>query len=473
MSLLRARGLTLVRADGRSLVEGVDLDIDEGQTLAVVGPSGAGKSSLAWALGRMLPRGVRLQARLLEVDEVDVLRLSRGGVRRFRRHDFAVVPQDPLRALNPTSRIAAHVADVMPPDAPRDAVFACLAEVGLAEPEQIARRFPREISGGQAQRVLLAMALARRPRLLVLDEPTSGLDGRARIDAFAAVRRLQQSHGTAVMLISHDQDVVADHADRVAKLEDGRVVEVPKPSGPARPLRVRAEPACDRGYAARRDVRTPPSADAGGALVEVSALRVVRGGRSVLDGISLRIAPGEIVGLTGPSGSGKTTLARAITGLIDHDGAVLVRAPDRPPPVQMVWQSPASSLNPRRTVRQTLRRAVTLLNGGRTVSELLEMVGLGEDIADGMPHELSGGQQQRVALARAFAGRAALVVCDEPTSSLDSHARDAVLSAIAELRTSTGTACLFISHDQEVLRRVADRVVHLREGRLVDTVSTW
>ena len=469
MTLVQVRGLRVV-APTRPLVEEVDVDIDEGEMLGLIGASGSGKSTLAWALARMPPRRGQVSARQLEVAGLDVLGLDREGLRRYRRRDIAIVPQDPHRALNPTSRIGAQVAGALQTGTPRASAIACLAAIGFSDPRLIARRLPHEISGGQAQRVALAIALARRPRLLVLDEPTSSLDEDARRDVFQAVHALREQCGTATVLISHDPDTVAVHCDRVAVLDDARIVEERRTNRGTSDLHRHAS-------SALASLRTSASDGGGGVrladtLVEVSGLGVERAGRRILEDISLRIAPGEIVGLTGESGSGKTTLARAIAGLIPHDGDVVIRAAQYPPPVQMVWQSPAASLNPRRTVRQMLRRSVRLREGERTVRDLLDMVGLGVDVEHRMPLELSGGQQQRVAVARAFAGRTALVLCDEPTSSLDPHARDAVLAAVRSLSAQTGTACVLISHDLGILRTVSDRMILLRGGRLMDVVST-
>ncbi|GAA3641378.1 ABC transporter ATP-binding protein [Microbacterium awajiense] len=476
MSVVRVRGLSIdLRSPRRyrRVVDEVDFDIDDGETFGIVGASGSGKSTIAWALAGHFARHARVSADRLEIDGLDVLSLDRAALRRHRRAGVAIVPQEPQRALDPTARIGPQVARAISSaeDSARPSVIEVLAEVGLDEPESIARRFPHEVSGGQAQRIVLAMALARRPGLLILDEPTAGLDAVSREAVLSTIGRTVQRRGSSVLLISHDLTLVAAHSDRVGILVDGRVVET-RPaeslfSGPRHPW-TRGAVAIERSRdaAARRNARS-----AGRTVVDADGVGVRYGGRPVLEGIRLRIERGETLGLVGETGSGKTTLGRAIAGLIPHSGEVVIDAPDVPPPVQIVWQNADASLNPRRTVGQTLSRAIRLLDGQTTPLLLAERTGLTADALDKLPHQLSGGEKQRVALARAFAGRSAVVVCDEPTSALDPHNRELILDLIVQLQETTGAACLFISHDLAVVRRVSHRVAVLRDGRMLETVS--
>lgn len=455
------------------VIDDIDFDIEAGEVLGVVGASGAGKSTIAWSLAASFPRHARVSADRFAVAGRDVLTLAGEALRHYRRDSVAIVPQEPLSALDPTARIGAQMAEVLPRTerSARRSIIASLADIGCREPESIARRFPHEISGGQGQRVVLAMALARRPRLLILDEPTTGLDAVSREEVLATINEAAQRQGSAVLLISHDRGLVSTFADRVGILNDGRLVAT----------RSAESLIDDPRNASTRDVvalgrddnvgvrrAAPPAVT---SVVEVEDLSVRQGQRQVLDGVRLHISRGETLGLIGESGSGKTTLGRAIAGLIPHTGTVAIHAPHSPPPVQIVWQNADASLNPRRTVGQILGRAIRLLDGESTPLRLAEQTGLAGDVLRKLPHELSGGEKQRVAIARAFAGRAALVVCDEPTSALDAHNRETILELVADLQAATGAACLFISHDLAVVRRISHRVAVIKDGQILETVS--
>jgi len=475
--LVSVRGLTIDhRVDGglRTAVQGVDLDIAEGEAHGLVGESGSGKSTIALALTRYLPKGARVHADQLRVAGRDVLALDAPSLRRYRRDDVGVVYQEPSRALNPTASIGAQVAEAhrlrgLPRPEAREATFRSLAEVGLPDPGRLAVRYPHELSGGQQQRVMIAMALAARPRLLILDEPTTGLDSQVQAEVLALIGRLQERLGFASLLISHDLPLVAAHSDRVGVLEHGRLLEttssgrlVADPAHEYTRRLVSAIPAFDGAVREPVDAATPP-------LLVATGLRKHYAGHVALDGVDLHIGRGETLGIVGESGSGKTTLGRVVAGLTAFDGDVVLDAPTAPPPVQIVFQSPDASLNPRRTVRQTLRRAIELLHGDGTPEELVAQTGLPVDALDKLPHQLSGGQKQRVAIARAFAGRSPLIVCDEPTSALDVTVQATVIELLIELQRRTGVSYLFISHDLAVVRRISHRVAVMQHGRLVET----
>ncbi|GAA5211936.1 ATP-binding cassette domain-containing protein [Microbacterium kyungheense] len=477
--LVSVRGLTVehrVAGGRRTAVDGVDLDIAEGEAHGLVGESGSGKSTIALALTRYLPKGARVRADQLRVAGRDVLSLDAAGLRQYRRDDIGVVFQEPSRALNPTASIGSQVAEAhrlrgLSATATRDATVASLAEVGLPDPERLTARYPHELSGGQQQRVMIAMALAARPRLLILDEPTTGLDSQVQAEVLALITRLQHQLGFASLLISHDLPLVAAHSDRVGVLERGRLLETTTSSGlvaaPAHDYTrrlVAAIPALDGPVREAVDAASPP-------LLVASGLRKHYGGHAALDGVDLRIGRGETLGIVGESGSGKTTLGRVVAGVTAFDGELALDAPTTPPPVQIVFQSPDASLNPRRTVRQTLRRAIELLHGDESPERLAAQTGLPAEVLDKLPHQLSGGQKQRVAIARAFAGRSPLIVCDEPTSALDVTVQATVIDLLIDLQERTGVSYLFISHDLAVVRRVSHRVAVMQRGRLVETAS--
>ncbi len=477
--LVSVRGLTVdYEVDGRlqRAVDGVDFDVAPHGALGLVGESGSGKSTIAFALARFLPAGAVISADRLTVDGVDVLSLGTRALREYRRTRIGFVYQEPARALNPTRTVGSQVAETyrlqgLRAEAARRATFAAFDDVGLPDPTQLVHRYPHELSGGQQQRVVIAMALAADPRLLILDEPTTGLDSRVEADVIALVGRLRRERGFATLLISHDLPLVASHAERIGVLEHGELVEygeagdvVETPQHAYSRLLVAAVPPLDAPSRSAAPSHAEP-------LLSVRGVTKRYGSALALDDVSLDIGRGEVLGLVGESGSGKTTLGRVIAGLARADGAVTLNATDAASrvPVQFVFQSPDASLNPRRTVRQTLARSIQLLHGDTDPEELAVSTGLTPEVLDKLPDELSGGQKQRVAIARAFAGRSPLVICDEPTSALDVSVQAKVLDLLVELQERTGVSYLFITHDLAVVRRIAHRVAVLRHGRIVET----
>ena len=462
----------------RRALHGIDFEIREGEAYGLVGESGSGKSTVALALTKFLPAGARLHAARLEVVGRDLLSLDDRGLRDYRRNDIGVVYQEPVRALNPTAAVGAQVAEAhrlrgLDRGSAREATLTSLAEVGLPTPEVLAGRYPHELSGGQQQRVMIAMALAARPQLLILDEPTTGLDSHVQASVLALISELQSELGFASLLISHDLPLVAAHCDRIGVLEYGRLVETTDSS---RLVAAAAHPYTRRLVDAIPPIdgptRSPHGLHDGPPLLTAVGLRKRYGSHQALDGVDLHIGRGETLGIVGESGSGKTTLGRVVAGLTSYDGSVDIDAVRVPPPVQIVFQSPDASLNPRRTVRQTLRRAIELLHGDTTPEALIASTGLPADALDKLPYQLSGGQKQRVAIARAFAGKSPLIVCDEPTSALDVSVQATILDLLIELQERTGVSYLFISHDLAVVRRISHRVAVMQHGRVVETATS-
>jgi peptide/nickel transport system ATP-binding protein len=515
-------------------VRGVDLDVHAGEVVALVGESGSGKSSTAHAVVGLLPANGAVTGGALTLGDdprtaLDLATLPERAWSHVRGARLGLVPQDPGVALNPVQRVGDQVAEVLRIHhrTTRRAAHARAVEilhaVGLDSPAARARQYPHQLSGGMRQRVLIGIALACEPELLVADEPTSALDVTVQRRVLDLLADLTARTGTAVLLITHDLAVAADRADRVVVMKDGRVVEHGATAQVLRTPRhaytrelLAAAPglaARDAGgapTAARPAARTSlraaspvaPREDVavgdGPALLEVDGLtRTFRLGPRrtgdvlrAVDGVTFRVPRGSAFALVGESGSGKSTTARLVLGLdrpdagtVRFDGVAVAGARgdalrDLRRRTQLVHQDPSTALDPRFTVARAVdeplraHRVGTPAERRERVAELLAQVHLSPDLARRRPAELSGGQRQRVAIARALALDPELLVLDEPTSALDVSVQARVLELLADLRERRGLTYLFISHDLAVVRRVAEHVGVMRAGRLVETGRT-
>ncbi|GAB2943066.1 dipeptide ABC transporter ATP-binding protein [Nonomuraea fastidiosa] len=490
--LLRVSGLR-VSYRGGPAVRGVDLTVGEGEIVAVVGESGSGKSTTAHAVLGLLPAGAAITGGSVLFAGEDLVRAGRRRMRRIRGREIGLVPQDPMVSLNPVMRVGAQVAETLLVHGmaerreARERAVELLGEVGLPDPEACARRYPHELSGGMRQRVLIAIALAAGPRLLIADEPTSALDVTVQRQILDHLTALTRRSGTAVLLITHDLALAAERADRVFVLHEGRSVE----SGSAAViLRAPDHPYTRRLVANAPSLAAAPSRPAvpasGEPLLSMEGVTKTFGDVTAVDDVTLSVGRGETLALVGESGSGKSTLALMALcllpptrGRVVFDGqdvaaggrAALRRFRRR---VQPVFQDPYSSLDPRRSVGDSVAEPLRAFGVGdraarrARVAELLDRVALPASIARRRPAELSGGQRQRVAIARALALGAELVVCDEPVSALDVTVQAQVLDLLAGLQAELGLSYLFISHDLAVVRQVADRVAVMRAGRIVE-----
>ncbi|MDR5700833.1 ABC transporter ATP-binding protein [Agromyces aerolatus] len=468
---VQIRGLRLAlpyRGVLRPTLDGVDLDIDHGEVVGLMGPSGSGKTSLAHVLTGYLPRRAVVRADRLVVGGRDLQRIEARGLRAHRRENVGIVYQDPASALTPTAKIGAQIAEVhalhgLDRGNARSAAIASIDDVGLSGAE-LAHRYPHELSGGERQRVMIAMALAGHPPLLILDEPTTGLDPVSRAEILDLIAALRRERDFAMLVITHDSGLAAARCSRVVTMEAGRIMHRP-------PALVRPPTRSGAGVRTARASAIAAPRDSE-IVLAATGIRVRRGTRTVVDDVHVELRRGETLGLVGRTGSGKTSLALALAGLIPHDGDVRVAAPRARGAVQLVFQSPEASLNPRRNVRKTLKRAIELLGGDATPDLLAERAGFDLDLLDRVPSALSGGQQQRVAIARAFAGTAPVVVCDEPTSALDAELGGRILDLVIALQEQTGVACLFISHDLLAVRRISHRVAVMEHGRIIEMDPT-
>ncbi|KOV98950.1 ABC transporter ATP-binding protein [Streptomyces sp. NRRL B-1140] len=490
MSLVDVTGLRVDFGATRA-VDGLSFRLEEGAALALVGESGSGKSTVASALlGLHRGTGARVEG-TVEVAGTDVRRASDEELRRLRGGRAAMVFQDPLSSLDPYYAIGDQIAEVyrvharVSRRAARARAVEVLHRVGIPDAARRSRSRPHEFSGGMRQRALIAMALACEPRLLIADEPTTALDVTVQAQVLDLLHTLREETGMGLLLVTHDVGVAAESVDEVLVMRHGRAVE----HGPvADVLGAPAQPYTRELLAAVPRLDAPRKAPAAPeqvveeVVLEATGLRreFGRGKRAftAVDDVSLVLRRGETLGIVGESGSGKTTLGRMLVGLLEPTAGSLTFE-DRPhkgvnPAVQMVFQDPVSSLNPRRSVGESIAdplRARGEREEGRIrerVGELLERVGLEAAHHDRYPHEFSGGQRQRVGIARALAADPRVIVCDEPVSALDVTTQAHVVGLLGELQRELGLALVFVAHDLAVVRQVSDRVAVMRRGRIVE-----
>lgn len=522
-------------------VRDISLSLARGQTLGVVGESGSGKSVTSYALMGLLDRAGRVSNGRAVYSGIDLLPTEESTMRDIRGREISMIFQNPRAALNPIRTVGDQIADVLLQHSQctrhnaRAKAIEALVNVQIRNPEQRVDAYPFELSGGMCQRVVIAMALACKPRILIADEPTTGLDVTTQRAVMELVRDLTREHGMATILITHDLGLAGEYCDRVAIMQKGVIVETgpaaqifqhPKhpytrklvkatPHGATSvrdllPEEVVQEEATGEAIDKATDVPVTAAASDSGLLerrqpvLQVQELRrSFVGKRTLADivarrqakafhavkGISFDIWAGESVGLVGESGCGKSTTSSMIMRLLDpSDGAIrfkgqditlinreaFVHHPTRRM-LQMVFQDPTDSLNPRfsaaDSIADPLRRLMGLKDKSqieRRVHELADMVGLPAELLTRLPHQLSGGQKARVGIARAIASEPDLLILDEPTAALDVSVQAIVLNLLVDLRARTGMAYLFVSHDLEVVRLLCDRVIVMRAGEIVE-----
>ncbi len=509
MSLLRVQGLEL-SFDGHTVVHGIDFEIKAGEKLALVGESGSGKT--VTALGLLgLAQGARTRGLAWFAQgerSVDLLQLPPRQLQAIRGQDIAMIFQEPMTALNPVFTIGEQIAEVLQlkmglaPAECAQAAIELIADTGISEPARRAKAYPHQLSGGQRQRAMIAMALACRPKLLLADEPTTALDVTVRKQILDLLTALQKKYGMAVLLITHDLNLVRQFADRVAVMESGHIVE----QGPVAALfAAPAHPYTRRLLDSKpmRNVVEAP-ADAGQALT-ARGVRVtypvprpgVRGWFShgefvAVSQVDLDLRCGQTLGVVGESGSGKSTLALAALGLLGFSGSMSLfgrswgkdAAANRAlrKDVQVVFQDPFSSLSPRMTVEEIVGEGLlvhapelSIAQRRQRVQAALGDVGLDEEQFPGLlaryPHQFSGGQRQRIAIARALIVQPRLLVLDEPTSALDVTMAQQILQLLQGLQRERGLAFLLITHDVAVIRAMAHQVMVMQGGNMVERGS--
>ena len=506
--VLTIRDLSVAFTTSRGEVEAVrnvDLDVAAGETVAIVGESGSGKSTLAACVNRLLADNGRISSGKIMLREIDITAASEKTMTSIRGNRIGLVPQDPMTSLNPVMKIGAQIVEALTvhgrakgAEAKQEAIR-LLEHAGILDAAARFNQYPHEFSGGMRQRVLIAMALACRPEVLLADEPTSALDVTVQRLVLDQMGELASELGAAVLLITHDLALAAERADRVAVMYRGEIVE----TGPAAELVATPQHEYTRRLLAAApgmaSAKVAPvisaAADAGQPqiLLEVTdAVKKyrIRGASEpflAVDGVSLKIPRGETVAIVGESGSGKSTTARLALRLEEADsGTVRFRGADVSKlrgrellefrrSVQPVFQNPYASLDPRYTIGQVVAEPLRVHKIGdaagrnKAVADLLDKVALPGSFADRYPHELSGGQRQRVAIARALALNPELVVMDEAVSALDVLVQEQILDLMVSLQRDLGLSYLFISHDLAVVRLVSHQVYVMRAGKIVES----
>jgi peptide/nickel transport system ATP-binding protein len=498
---IRNLAVTLPRgADRVHAVEGVSLNVDRGEIVCLVGESGSGKSVVAHAIMGLLPKGLAATGGDIRLTGENLLIADPSRLRELRCTRMSMIFQEPMTALNPVMRCGEQIDEVLAthtsltPRARRARVLDIVRAVHLPEPERMIASFPHQLSGGQRQRIMIAMALVLEPALLIADEPTTALDVTTQAQILALIRELQRAHGTGVLFITHDFGVVAEIADRVAVLRGGELVEVglrdellAKPAHDYTRMLIASVPSLVPRH--RDEVTAPVVLATTGMAKTYAAGRWFGRSRHAVaaaDDVTLAIRQGETLGIVGESGSGKSTVARCIARLIEPTrGRVVVGGADFASisraelhalrrRVQIVFQDPYRSLNPRRTVGQAIVEGP--MNYGASAADamsraqkLMELVRLDPKSLDRFPHQFSGGQRQRICIARALAMEPDVLIADEAVSALDVSVQAQVLALLDEIRQRLNLAMLFITHDLRVAAQVCDRVAVMSKGRIVES----
>jgi len=469
------------------IIKGVDLELKRGQIMGVIGESGAGKSTLGLAAMGFVRAGCRFTQGVVNFDGEDILKLKDARKRALWGTRIAYVAQSAAAAFNPAHRLieqtieSANRSQVRPEAESRQDAVKLFESLHLPEPTSIGLRYPHQVSGGQLQRVMTAMAMSARPDLIVFDEPTTALDVTTQVEVLAAMREIVEQHNAAAIYITHDLAVVAQMADVIKVLRYGEEVE----QAETNTMLTTPKQAYTRSLWSVRALEKPEQ-KSDDIVLSMQNIHAAYGRIPVLHGIDINLPRGKTVAVVGESGSGKSTAARVITGLLPpskgevlFNGEVLPsalkeRTPEQLRQIQMIYQMADTAMNPRQSVEQIIGRPLELYHGlaGREkvtrVAELLAMIELDESFLDRLPSELSGGQKQRICIARALAADPDVIICDEVTSALDQIVQEGILRLLLRLQEEFGISYLFITHDIATVKAISDEIVVMYEGEVVE-----
>ncbi|MFV1852717.1 MAG: ABC transporter ATP-binding protein [Thalassospira sp.] len=471
------------------IVHGVSFDLQKGKVLGLIGESGAGKSTIGLAALAYGRGGVRITGGQVMLDGKDILELNKNGIRQIRGARVCYVAQSAAASFNPAHKLGDQVIEatvehgLMTRQEARARADYLFEILGLPDPKNFGNRFPHQVSGGQLQRAMTAMALCSNPELIVFDEPTTALDVTTQIDVLAAIKNAIEKTGTAALYITHDLAVVAQVSDDIMVLRNGDTVEY----GPVEQIIENPRQEYTKALVNVRQAKQAEARDQSDTLLKVENISAAYGnGVQVLHDVSLHVPRGQTLAVVGESGSGKSTLARVITGLLPpFEGKVTFageelsnaqkdRSRDHLRRIQLIYQMADTAMNPRQTVGQIIGRPLQFYFGMRgaerkkKVIELLDEIEMGAAFFDRYPAELSGGQKQRVAIARSLAAQPELILCDEPTSALDPLVAEGILDLLLRLQKERQVSYLFITHDIAIVRAIADSVAVMLQGKLVD-----
>ncbi|NQX25899.1 ABC transporter ATP-binding protein [Microbacteriaceae bacterium VKM Ac-2854] len=494
------------------LVDGISFDVMPGEVVAIVGESGSGKSMTMLSTMGLLPRGVRVASGSILLGGVDLQAVTDAELRAIRGKELSMIFQDPMTSLNPVMKISTQIAEMITLHTTglskaeiRARSLKLLELVHMPDPERKLNSYPHELSGGQRQRIMIAMAIAHEPGMLIADEPTTALDVTVQAQVMNVLQEVRERLNSSLVLVTHDLGLVAENADRVLVMYQGRIVERgttldiyrdPQDDYTKRLLASILPVTGDESLAVTPVVAASPEHAHAEAVVEVTDVHVhfpIRGswGRAkepfrAVNGVGFRLEAGRTLGLVGESGCGKSTLVRTILGMqkptsgaVSYRGTAVSALSDRArrplrASIQAVFQDPYSSLDPRLTVHEIVAEPLRINKrySAARVAEVLDQVGLTREMAKRKPADFSGGQRQRIGIARALALKPDVLILDEPTSALDVSIQAQVIALLKQLQTELGLAYLFVSHDLSVVRTLADDVAVMYKGEFVETGPT-